>query len=461
MYYNFISEQNNNSCKPLLFQAPLPPPVWKTPFDAIDKHVICPQPDLYFISNNVVRQEDCLIANVFVPDTAKTNLSVLVYIHGGGFIGGFGELFKTKRFLDKKDMIVVTFNYRLGIHGFLCLGTDNVPGNAGMKDQVALLRWVQKNIASYGGNPDDVTVAGYSAGSVSIDLLMLSKSAEGLFHRTIPESGANLAIFSAQVNPLEFAKTEAKRLNFTDVDDIDALENFYITAPWSLLNSAEDFLGRTDSVIVFTPCIERKTEEEAFLTESPLSILQRDSYKKVPMLYGFNNMEGLIRVPYLALYRDAMNENFSDFLPGNLIFKSDEEKREVGDKVKQFYFGNEPVSEENVLGFIDFFSDVMFTHSMLWTAKLYVEAGNDQVYLYEYSFADEDTPFVPYTNVRGAGHSFQTMALMLGRNMTHSSESDLTPANKNMKKIMREIWHNFIKTGYVIVSQHLSFVNFS
>ncbi|CAB3245209.1 unnamed protein product [Arctia plantaginis] len=79
-------------------------------------------------------------------------------------------MLKAKNLLKYKDLIVVTFNYRLGIHGFLCLGTENIPG---MKDQLALLKWIQQNIAAFGGNPKDVTIAGYSAGSISVDLLTI------------------------------------------------------------------------------------------------------------------------------------------------------------------------------------------------------------------------------------------------------------------------------------------------
>ncbi|CAB3245218.1 unnamed protein product [Arctia plantaginis] len=170
-------------------------------------------------------------------------------------------MFKAKNILKYKDFIVVTFNYRLAIHGFLCLGTEDIPGNAGMKDQVALLKWVQKNIAAFGGNPNDVTIAGYSAGSMSVDLLTISKSAEGLFHKVIPESGSNLAIFSSQSNPLQNAKGYAKSLNFTNVDDINQLEEFYKTLSYETwMGQAFDF----DDPYFFTPCVERETGDEEY-----------------------------------------------------------------------------------------------------------------------------------------------------------------------------------------------------
>ncbi|CAH0600383.1 unnamed protein product [Chrysodeixis includens] len=431
------------------YKPPLPPPVWETPFDAIDKHVICPQVTipLMVLPEYLVRQEDCLIANVYVPDTRKKNLTVLVYVHGGGYVMGYGEMLKFTNLIKERDLILVTFNYRIGIHGFLCLGTEDVPGNAGMKDQVALLRWVQKNIASYGGNPNDVAIVGSSAGSGAVDLLMLSKLTDGLFHRVVPESGGNLAAFSIQSDPIEVAANQAKKLNFTNTDNIYDLEQFYKTASWELLTS-DSFFDRTDATFVFSPCVERDSGEEAFLTQSPLSILQKGSYKKLPVLYGFAQMEGLSRVHLLYdEWKQKMNEKFSDFLPADLTFKSDEEKEEVADKIKKFFFGDKPVGDDNILSYIDYFSDTLFAFPMLRAVNLYVEAGNNEIYLYEYSFVDENTPLVPHTNIRGADHCAQTTAIMDGASLTQADENLATPEYQIMKKTMRQIWRNFIKVG--------------
>ncbi|CAH0600384.1 unnamed protein product [Chrysodeixis includens] len=432
------------------FKPPQPAPVWKTPFDAVDKHIICPQATIALgqLPSHLVQQEDCLKATVYVPDTRKTNLSVVVYVHGGAFVLGYGDMFTAKQLLQEKDFILVTFNYRLGIHGFLCLGTEDVPGNAGMKDQVALLRWVRDNIASYGGNPNDVTLAGYSAGSASVDLLMLSKSAEGLFHRVIPESGANIASFTIQRDPLENAKFQARNLNFTNVDDINALEKFYKTASIEAITS-DGFFDRTDSTFLFSPCVERETEAEAFLTESPLSILQKGTYKKLPLLYGFANMEGKLRLFFFDIWKHKMNEKFSDFLPADLTFKSNEDREEIAEKVKKFYFGDKPVGDDNILGYVDYFSDVIFTFPMLRAVKLHVEAGHDQVYLYEFSFVDENTPIVPHTNIRGADHCAQSFALLdpLNIQLPNTNQNAATPEFQNIQKTIRKIWHNFFKTS--------------
>ena len=430
------------TCKLIYFftsQTPHAPPKWSNLYETREKNFGCPQV-LNQILQLAIDEENCLTVNVFVPKTSEDNLSVLVYVHGGAFAMGYGNINKGSRLMRKKDFIMVTFNYRLGVHGFLCLGTEDIPGNAGMKDQVMLLRWVQQNIASFGGNPDDVTIAGSSTGSASVELLMLSSSAVGLFHRVIPESGGSLAAFAIQRDPLEIAKYHAKNLNFTNVDDIFALEEFYKMAPLSLLTSLTYF-DRTDSTFLFSPCVERDTGERPFLTESPLSILKSGNYVKLPMLYGFTSMEGLLRIDYFDKWKHRMNEKFSDFLPADLQFKTNEEKEEIANLIKMFYFRNESIGDNNVLGFVKYFSDVMITYPMLRAVQLYAETGHFQVYLYHYTFLSKESG-----SIRGADHCAQSLAWLDNFNV-YVDESSASQKYQKLRSVVREIWHNFIKTG--------------
>lgn len=140
----------------------------------------------------------------------------MVNIHGGGYAAGYGNLEKPYSIVKEGNVVAVTFNYRLGIVGFLCLGTADVPGNAGLKDMVALLRWVKENIRSFGGNPDDVTIDGCSAGSSAVDLLVLSETTKGLFNKVIAQSGSSISTWSVQQNPIEVAKAQAIRMNFSN-----------------------------------------------------------------------------------------------------------------------------------------------------------------------------------------------------------------------------------------------------
>ncbi|KAL4705270.1 hypothetical protein ACJJTC_010289 [Scirpophaga incertulas] len=429
------------------FSAPLASPTWQDTFEAVDRGIICPQgTGLPF--KNLTMQEDCLIANVFVPDTNVKKLPVVVYVHGGSYQIGYSNYRTYINLVKSKKLIAITFNYRLGVHGFLCLGTTDVPGNAGLKDQVALLKWVKRNIASYGGDPKDVTIAGYSAGSSSVDILMLSPSTRGLFNKVIAESGANIAVFSVQIDPLENAKIYAKSLGFDDVDNLYRLEEFYKTASYDLLTK-ETFMNRTDSVFVFTPCIERKTRAQNILTDSPYNILKSGEYEKVPMLYGFSEMEGLFRLPRFETWKHKMNEKFEEFLPADLKFDCDDDRHKVVDQIKTFYFEGKPVSDDNILSYINYFSDVLFTFPMIRAVKFHAEAGHREIYLYEYTYVDESAPVIPHTNnTRGANHCDQTLAISDGSMwLGPPDEENLSENYINMKALMRSIWISFITSG--------------
>ena len=136
--------------------------------------------------------EDCLTLNVWTPPPSGEPLPVLVWIHGGGFVNGSGDIYNARRLTGRGDVVVVTINYRLGALGFLAhpaLGPAGDVGNYGLADQQAALRWVRDNIAAFGGDPDKVTIAGESAGGMSVCDHLVAPDSEGLFSAAIIQSG--------------------------------------------------------------------------------------------------------------------------------------------------------------------------------------------------------------------------------------------------------------------------------
>ncbi|MCT9077328.1 carboxylesterase/lipase family protein [Streptomyces fulvoviolaceus] len=162
---------------------------------------------------NTVTSEDCLALNVYVPDGARAKTPVLVWIHGGGFTGGAGQDTNPRRFVEQTGAVVVTVNYRLGVLGTLNLPqlqaeSKDGPGNYGLLDQQAALRWVHSNIARFGGDPKNVTIAGQSAGAGSVCDHLASPTAKGLFARAgILSGGCNLqSAASGQAQSEAFVK---------------------------------------------------------------------------------------------------------------------------------------------------------------------------------------------------------------------------------------------------------------
>jgi len=137
--------------------------------------------------------ENCLTLNVYTPAIDGARRPVMVWVHGGAFKLGSSNLYDGGHLAEQGDVLVVTVNYRLGVFGFVDIGDvtgADVASNLGLRDIIAALGWIRKNIAAFGGDPDQVTIAGESAGSIAISLLLLSDQAKGLFQGAIMQSGA-------------------------------------------------------------------------------------------------------------------------------------------------------------------------------------------------------------------------------------------------------------------------------
>ncbi len=178
----------------LRFQAPEPVPAWSGVRSATEvgpapiQPRTGPDPGL-----GRGTSEDCLYLNVWAPAEPGPPRPVMVWIHGGGYTTGSGAQYDGAALAALGDIVMVTINYRLGVLGFVDVGSvcrDPVPTNLGLRDQIAALGWVRDNIAAFGGDPDRVTVAGESAGSMSIALLTVASSAKGLFRAAIMQSGS-------------------------------------------------------------------------------------------------------------------------------------------------------------------------------------------------------------------------------------------------------------------------------
>lgn len=166
--------------------------------------------------------EDCLQLNVFTKNTTGS-VPVIVYIHGGAFEVGTGIDQGGPHHLMDREVVVVNINYRLGALGFLATGTAEAPGNAGMKDQVMALRWVNRNIAKFGGDPARVTITGLSAGAVSVTAHMASPMTKDLFHGVIAMSGATTFQVPLETEYLSVAEKLATQLNCTSTTVADMM----------------------------------------------------------------------------------------------------------------------------------------------------------------------------------------------------------------------------------------------
>src|ERR1700728_1442472 len=201
---------------PLRWRPPQPAAKWHGVRQATNFGSRCMQQTHYddMVFRDPGESEDCLTLNVWAPaQKSKTKLPVMVWIFGGGFAGGgTSEPRQDGEHLSRKGVLVVSMNYRLGVFGFFATSElaaedpHHAAGNYGLLDQTAAMQWVRRNIKAFGGDPDNVTIFGESAGSFAVSAQMASPLAQGLFAHAIGESGAAFASKSLSFPPLEQAE---------------------------------------------------------------------------------------------------------------------------------------------------------------------------------------------------------------------------------------------------------------
>lgn len=211
----------------LRFKPAEPVEQWFDIFDATLDGPMCPQPGL----NSLDVSEDCLRVNIYtreLPSESTPNIKkpVIVFIHPGGFysLSGQSKNFAGPQYFMDRNIVLVTFNYRLGSLGFLSTGSPEAPGNLGLKDQVLLLRWLKLHISRFGGDSSSITLLGYGAGAISITLHMVSPMSRNLFHKAIIMSGSATGQWELPAEQLYLAQRQARLLKCPEEDNQQLME---------------------------------------------------------------------------------------------------------------------------------------------------------------------------------------------------------------------------------------------
>lgn len=217
----------------------------------------------------------------------------MVHIHGGAFMYGSGHLYANPVFLMDRELIFVTFNYRVGVLGFLSTEDETVPGNMGLKDQVLALKWIKNNIASFGGDPSSVTLTGVSSGGASVHLHYFSPLSKGLFHRGLSESGTATICWIWQKEALRKAKVLGESLGCPVGTTKDLIKCLKEKPLGQILNKVGDFYEyRFLPSTTFGPVVE-KTGNGLFLTGFPEDLLKEGKVLDVPWIVSNTKHEGV------------------------------------------------------------------------------------------------------------------------------------------------------------------------
>lgn len=295
------------ACPPigaLRFKAPTPIKSWTSILDCTTDGPMCPQPRKRLQETS----EDCLRINVHIKNVGQNDAKpVLVYIHGGGLYVGSGASNDNggPEYLMEQDIVLVTFNYRLGFLGFFNLGTKEYSGNAGFKDQVLALRWVRDNIEAFGGDPSKVTLIGNSAGAMCVLLHTISPMSNDLFQQAIVASGGINFQTDVKHHQRYLVERQAKILGIKYKNDEDLIQAFQAIPVERLVETLYDNFefGHDNPIFLWSYVIESDYGQERFLVEDPRCSLVNGRFSKIPIMAGVTENElttsAVSKYPYL------------------------------------------------------------------------------------------------------------------------------------------------------------------
>ncbi|KAL4685453.1 hypothetical protein H8959_001050 [Pygathrix nigripes] len=350
---------------PLRFAPPEPPESWSGVRDGTIHPAMCLQ-DLTALESEFYSQlnvtipsvpmsEDCLYLNIYTPAYSHegSNLPVMVWIHGGALVIGMASMYDGSMLAAFENVVVVTIQYRLGVLGFFSTGDKHATGNWGYLDQVAALRWVQQNIAHFGGNPDRVIIFGESAGGTSVSSLVVSPVSQGLFHGAIMESGVAL-LPGLIASSGDVISTVVANLSACDPVDSEALVG----------------------------CLQSKSQEEILAINKEL--LASADFQPVPSIIGVNNDEfGWIIPKVMGIYdtqKEMNREAFQAVLQKMLTLTM--LPPTFGDLLMEEYIGDNGEPQNLQAQFQEMMADSMFVIPALQVAHF--QRSRAPVYFYEF-----------------------------------------------------------------------------
>lgn len=412
-----------------------PPLSWNGLKAATSFGPIAHQPKSGLIASKVphIQSEDCLYLNVWTPAPDNKKRPVMVWIHGGGFELGSGsaDMYDGAKLATKGDMVIVTLNYRLGVLGFLYFdeadsNSSGFENNLGIRDQVAALRWVKENIDAFGGDPNQVTVFGESAGGTSVETLLAAREAKGLFQKAIVQSGPASIIWTKEVATM----LTNKFLSIVNVspNNLSALKQLQVDTLKAAQKKLSDYMMKETNYKVFSPTIDgRLLNGDIYY-----SCLNPEQSGNVSLMIGTNRNESSM---FAGKSLHMMPSKAKDLEAQYLNSFSVEQKNRIVSSYESY-----PKKK----AVFDILTDGVFRNPAIRLAEC--QGIHSPVYMYRFDFA----PTALKLAGMGAFHGLEIPFVFGNREDKFGKLVKVIATNKTGERLTEEMqtaWLNFARSG--------------
>lgn len=417
------------------WQAPQPVSPWIEPLDATAAGSLCPQEAQVFANVSSV-DENCLFLNITSPADVSADVPkpVMVWLHGGGGTNGGGHLFDSQRLVTTGDVVVVTLNWRLGILGAFGYPGLESSGTFGLQDQQVALRWVQDNIAAFGGDPNNVTLFGESYGAYMVAAQLTSPASDGLFHRAVMQSGFALIDYPPETLMPGTPELSSLWISPEELDGLGAMiaEQLGCADPTTALDCLRTL--PVEALLPLSSIYTRYAYGNSVLPVEPSSALLEGRFHRIPVISGATRDEARL---FVGLFFDLAGQPVTEESYPTLLASA------FGDNA-------DAVAAEYPLSAYD-------TPSLAWAAVItdrvwalgtmkQHQALAAQVPTYAFEFADQNAPpNLPFPSdfPPGAYHNSEVIYQF----ELAGEVAPLTPEQWQLAEAMNRYWTNFARTG--------------